>query len=59
MRLETRVIVVVVLGVIAVGSHLLLEGTGKRTLGNDLSPILIAVVAVGLIGGLMAWARRR
>ncbi len=59
MRPRSRVVVIAVLAVIAIGSHRLLERTGTRTLAGDLSAIAIAVVAIALVAGLMSWARRR
>ena len=59
MRSQTRVIVVVVLAGVAIGSHLLLERTSQRTLTGGLSAVLIALLTMGLVIGVMAWARRR
>jgi len=51
--------VVVVLGAIAIGSQVLLERTNGRTMAGGLSAIVIAAVVIGLVIGLMTWARRR
>ena len=59
MRPQTRLIVVVLLAVVAMGSHVLLERTGGRTFASGLSAVLIALVTIGFVAGLMAWARRR
>jgi hypothetical protein len=58
-RPQTRLIVVVLLAVVAMGSHFFLERTGGRTFASDMSAVLIALVAIGFVAGLMAWARRR
>ena len=59
MRPQTRLIVVVVLAVVAMGSHVLLERTSARTFASGLSAVLIALVTIGIVAGLMGWARRR
>ena len=58
MRSQRRLIVAAILAGVAIGSHVLLERTG-RTLAGGLSALLIGLVTVGLVIGVMAWARRR